>query len=171
MKDPHLQGQISRAQGAMFEKYISRSCDFYLANKTAKIEKTPEPMKPISGSNGKGQFLACYTKQAQPDYKGVIKGGNAVIFEAKHTTGDRIEYNRLTKEQVESLEEYYRLGAAAFVLVSFSMLEFYRIPWEVWRTMKELYGRKYLRRDELLQYRVPFFGGVIHFLEGLSWEI
>lgn len=61
--------------GSYFEAMISGSCDYYLDRGLAKIEKTPEPMKPLGPKNYKGQFLACYTKQAQPDYKGTLKGG------------------------------------------------------------------------------------------------
>ncbi len=32
-------------------------------------------MKPLRAPNQLGQFLACYTKAAQPDYKGTLKGG------------------------------------------------------------------------------------------------
>ena len=88
-------------------------------------------------------------KQAQPDYKGTLKGGKAVVFEAKHTDDDRIEYNRLTKEQRDDLEHHHKLGAVAFVLVSMSLTECFRVPWPVWRDMAATYGRKYMTRDEL----------------------
>lgn len=69
-----IRGKQARLAGSYFEAMISGSCDYYLDRGLAKIEKTPEPMKPLGPKNYKGQFLACYTKQAQPDYKGTLKG-------------------------------------------------------------------------------------------------
>lgn len=162
-----IRGKQARLAGSYFEAMISGSCDYYLDQGLAKIEKTPEPMKPLGPKNYKGQFLACYTKQAQPDYKGTLKGGRAVVFEAKHTDDDRIEYNRLTKEQRDDLEAHHKLGAVAFVLVSFSLCDFYRVPWPVWRDMAETYGRKYVKQVELAPYEVPATAGYIKFLHGI----
>lgn len=94
-----IRGKQARVAGGYFENIISASCDYYLSRGLAKIEKTPEPMKPLGAKNRKGQFLACYTKQAQPDYGGTLKGGRSIYFEAKHTDDERIEQRRLTQEQ------------------------------------------------------------------------
>lgn len=165
-----IRGKQARLAGSYFESMISGSCDYYLDRGLAKIEKTPEPMKPLGPKNYKGQFLACYTKQAQPDYKGTLKGGRAVVFEAKHTDDDRIEFNRLTKEQRDDLEAHHKLGAIAFVLVSMSLTDFYRVPWPVWRDMAEIYGRKYMTHAELSRYEVPATAGFIKFLHGIESE-
>lgn len=163
-----MRGARSRAAGDHFEQLISSSLEWYGSMNVAFIEKTPEPMKPLGKPNRKGQFLACYIKQGQPDYKGTITGGRSVVFEAKHTDDDRITYNRLTEEQVKALKKHHALGAAAFVLVSFGLRDFYRIPWETWRDMKEIYGRKYIRKDELEAFRVEYISGVLKVLEGIE---
>lgn len=59
-----IRGKQARVAGGYFENIISASCDYYLSRGLAKIEKTPEPMKPLGAKNRKGQFIACYTKQA-----------------------------------------------------------------------------------------------------------
>lgn len=87
------------------------------------------------------------------------------MFEAKHTDADTIKYDRLTGDQIDDLDMHHKLGAVAFVLVSFGLEGFYRIPWEVWRDMKAIYGRKYITRQEAEQYRVRYVSGVIRFLE------
>ena len=56
-----IRGKQARLAGSYFESMISGSCDYYLDRGLAKIEKTPEPMKPLGPKNYKGQFLACYT--------------------------------------------------------------------------------------------------------------
>lgn len=37
------------------------------------------------------------------------------------------------------------------------------IPWNVWRDMKEMYGRQYLKPDDIEEYKVKF-DGAVHFL-------
>lgn len=163
-------GRQSRIMGDHFENLIAASLHWYEDKGVACIEKTPEPMKPLRAPNRQGQFLACYVKAGQPDFKGTLTGGRSVVFEAKHTDGDRIEYNRLTDEQVEKLSTHHKLGAAAFVLVSFGLQDFYRIPWEVWRDMKAIYGRKHIKQPELEPYRVQYIAGVLKLLEGIALD-
>jgi len=163
-------GKQSRVAGNQFEDLISASLEWYEDKGVACIEKTPEPMKPLGKPNRLGQFLACYTKAGQPDYKGTLRGGRAVVFEAKHTDGDRMVYGRLTDEQIDQLTLHHKLGAVAFVIVSFGLEDFYRIPWEVWRDMKAIYGRKYLKPAELEPYRVQYIAGVLKLLEGIEAE-
>ena len=170
-KDPmkQYQGAVSRAQGKHFEEYIDLSLRYYEQRGEAVVEKTPEPMRPTKDL-GNGKFIAYYEKAAQPDYKGTLKGGRAVVFEAKHTDDDRIEFNRLTKEQRDDLEHHHKLGAVAFVLVSMSLTECFRVPWPVWRDMAATYGRKYMTRDELKPYKVPVVAGFVKFLDKLPPE-
>ena len=164
-------GQRSREAGEMFEEIIASSLDWHEARGILKADKTPEPMKPLQKPNKKGQFLACYTKAGQPDFKGTLTGGRAVVFEAKHTDSDRIEHGRLTQEQINSLTEHHRLGAAAFIMVSFELQDFYRVPWETWRDMKSIYGHKHMTQTELEPFRVKYVAGVLKLLEGLYLEL
>lgn len=161
------QGLQSRRAGESFESVIDASLQWYQQRGVACVEKTPEAMKPLSKPNRNGQFLACFTKAAQPDFKGTLAGGRGVVFEAKHTDGDRIEYSRLTKEQADRLDLHHRLGAVAFVLVSFGLRDFYRIPWEVWRDMKDIYGHKHMKEPECEPYRVHYMAGVLKMLGGV----
>ena len=62
-------------------------------------------------------------------------------------------------------------GAIAFVLVSVSLTDFYRVPWPVWRDMAEIYGRKYMTHAELSRYEVPATAGFIKFLHGIESEV
>ena len=162
------QGLQSRREGGEFEKIIADSLLWYELRGMACVEKTPEPMKPLSKPNQRGQFLACYVKAGQPDFKGTITGGRSVVFEAKHTASDKIDYSRLTDEQVEKLSTHHALGAACFVLVSFGLQDFYRIPWSVWANMAELFGHKHMKKHECEPYRVQYISGVLTLLEGIE---
>ena len=165
-----LIGRQNRQAGESFESLIAASLEWYADKGVACIEKTPEPMKVLSKPDKKGRFLACFIKAAQPDFKGTLKGGRSVAFEAKKTVRDRIEYKAVTDEQNDRLEMHHQLGAAAFVLVSFGLQDFFRIPWEVWRDMKAIYGRKYIKQQECEPYRVRYISGVLKLLEGIEPE-
>ena len=164
-------GLQSKRAGEYFENLIAASLNWYKDKGVGFIEKTPEPMRPLRPPNRQGQFLACYTKAGQPDFKGTLTGGRAVVFEAKHTDSDRIEHGRLTQEQINSLTEHHRLGAAAFIMVSFELQDFYRVPWETWRDMKSIYGHKHMTQTELEPFRVKYVAGVLKLLEGLYLEL
>lgn len=165
-------GAQNRAAGEHFEKTIEASLVWYKLHDVAEIEKTPEPMKQLSRPDKRGRFRACYVKAAQPDFKGTIAGGRSVVFEAKHTISDKIEQKVVTKDQADRLNSHYRLGAVAFVLVGIGFEDFYRVPWKVWRDMKEIYGHKHMKRDELEPFRVQYIAGVLKLLEGvpLNWS-
>lgn len=154
-KDPKRQllGKIAKARGKQFESRIDDSFAYYAQKGFAIIEKTPEPMHPTKNL-GNGKFIAFFEKKAQPDYKGTIKGGRTVMFEAKFTAKDRMEQDRVEREQGEYLDRHERLGARCYVLAGFGSGEVYRIPWPAWRAMKELFGRKYVTEADLEQYRV-----------------
>lgn len=158
-----LRGARNRATGDIFEKLIEASCIYYDVKKLAVIEKTPEPMRVIKNL-GNGRFEAHFEKKAQPDFKGTLHSGKTIVFEAKHTDADRIEYDRLTDKQIEGLNKYSAMNAICYVLVTIKMQTFYFVPWVIWQNMKKLCGRKYMTVEDLKPYEVHYFNGVIRFL-------
>lgn len=158
--------RISNAQGKGFEAEIDRACVHYQQKKLAAIEKTPEPFIVIKKQKG-GNFTGKFTnKKAQPDYKGTLPGGQTIVFEAKSTLEDRIQQSAVTPTQAEILENYYHMGAIAFVCISIQN-QFFAIPWHVWRDMKAIYGRKYVKPEEIQRYKVRYSMGVM-FLERVA---
>lgn len=157
-------GKRSKVAGAFWEEMIDAACRHYRAKGIAEISKTPEPMRQISAKNSKGQFIACYTKQAQPDYKGTLAGGRAVVFEAKHTDGGRMNRSVISPEQEKQLNSHTALGAVCFVMVSFGFQRYFKVPWPVFRDMKQRYGRKYITPEDVGEYEIKYSGGVLRFL-------
>ena len=149
--EKQLIGSRSRAAGAAFEKLIEVSCEVYKNRKLAYIEKTPEPMRPVSKPDKEGKFKAIYTAAAQPDYKGTLSGGRAVIFEAKHTDSDTMKQERVTPAQAKALSMHYALGALCFVLINIKD-RYFAIPWHEWEYMKQIYGRKYITASDVKGY-------------------
>lgn len=158
-----LQNKKSRSDGAYFENIINNSCEWYKKHGLAFIEKTPEPMHVVRPFQT-GGFLAFFEKQAQPDFKGTMKGGQSVVFEAKYTSKDKIEYKRLTDTQLNALLLHHNLGAKAFILVYMGLQDFYRVPFEVWHDMKRLYGRLHMTKSELERFRVEAPNLIVKFL-------
>ncbi len=160
-----VRNKVSRDRGKGFEELVETACEFYSASDYAEIEKTPEPRRVIGRTGDRHSKMICVNeKKAQPDFKGTLHGGKSVVFEAKHTDKDRILQSCVTDEQAKRLNKHEKLGALCFVLVSFGMTEFYRIPWCEWAHMKELYGRKYIMPGDVGEFRISVAEGVLRFL-------
>ena len=162
-----IAGARARIAGEIFENQIEGSLRWHIDRGLLKANKTPEPMKPLGKPHARGQFLACYTKKAQVDFCGTMYGGRSVRFEAKQTDSDRFEHKRLTDEQMDDLRDHQKLGALCFVLLCFGFDHFYRVPWQVWENMKEIYGRKYVTERDVQQFRIPVSSGVLKILHGI----
>lgn len=159
-----VQGKMNRAQGLHFESLIERSCDHYMRVGMAYIEKTPEPMRVIGViDRQRGIFKTVFSKAAQPDYKGTMVNGQAVVFEAKHTDTDRIKQDAVTKDQWNALDFHESMGARCFVIVALGM-KYYRVPWVQWKDMKADFGHKYMNAADLADYEIPYQNGVLQFL-------
>lgn len=91
------------------------------------------------------------------------------MFEAKRTGKDRITRNVLTDTQMDVLEKHNRLGALCGVCINIRD-DFFFIPWNVWRDMKEMYGRQYLKAEDIEEYRVKF-DGAVYFLQNIDTGI
>ena len=168
-KDPRrqLQGAVSKAKGKEFEDRLDKTFAYYRAHGFAIIEKTPEPMRPVK-SLGNGRFEAFFEKKAQPDYKGTIKGGRTVMFEAKFTGTGKMEQSRVLKGQADYLDQHQMLGARCYVIVGFSSGAVYRFPWNIWKNMKKHFGRKYVTEAdvEIAAYLVSVTrGGILLLLD------
>lgn len=96
-------GLKSRSNGEYFERMIMAASRFYEDRGIAVIDKTPEAFKVIKPYNrDRGQFICCFTQQAQPDFKGALMDSTMVLFDAKHTDKGQISRNVVTEEQEES---------------------------------------------------------------------
>lgn len=154
------QSRLNNAQGHLTEGEIAKACLWYKTHGQADIEKTPEPFCVLK-KEGQGIFKGRFTrKKAQPDFKGTLMGGRSIVFEVKSTQSDCIGQSVLTETQKAILENYDRLGAIAFVCVAIQNSCF-TIPWTVWRDMKDIYGRKYIKSEDVQEYKVRYSMGIM----------
>lgn len=168
-KNKSIIGKRSRENGKFFENMIIDSARFYENKGISVIDRTPEPMKILRESDrSKGRFIACFEKQAQPDFKGILKDSTMILFDAKHTDTDRIQRTVVTEEQETCFERYMSMGAMCFLVVSIGFENYYRVPWVVFRDMKKIYGHAYMNKDELATYRIKYSGGILRFLDGIE---
>lgn len=164
-----LAGSRSHAAGALFEQMIEAAIRIYERNGNCAIDKTPEPMKPLRPyREHPGQFIAVFTKQAQPDFKGILEDATMILFDAKHTDAGRIRRQVVSEEQEECFERYSAMGAMCFIVVSLGFERFFRVPWVVFKDMQQIYGHKYMNAKELEPYRVPALRGIPLFLNGIE---
>ena len=165
-----LRGAQNKAEGDGFEELIETAAKIYADKKIAFIEKTPEPFR-ITGSLGNGKFAGHFTKQAQPDFKGTLKGGKSIVFDAKATCTDRIKTSVLSDEQRKDLTLHRELGAETGVLLCFNFREFAWIPYADFINAKELNGHEYWSREEARAYAVHYRDGYLDFLTARRTEV
>ncbi len=163
-----MAGRRARAGGEAFEDMVIQASRYYESKGISVIDKTPEAFKVLKPyDRSRGQFVCCFTKQAQPDFKGILMDSTMVLFDAKHTDKGRIRRDVVTQEQEYCFERYGNMGALCFLVVSLGFESYYRVPWVVFRDMKAIYGRKYMDASDLEPYRVMFSGGILRFLDGI----
>lgn len=147
-----IKGARNKSSGELFE----RACDSLFgqlrARDFAHIQKTPEPLRVCGRTQKPGLFVAAFTKQAQPDYQGTIKGGHSVVIEAKFTECERIEQARITDMQAAELNRHEAMGAVVAVLVCFNFETYGLIPWNEWKRLPELVKRKSLKAADLAEH-------------------
>lgn len=78
---------------------------------------------------------------------------------------ERRQENVISSEQEKQLDRHMKLGAECFVMVSFGFEQYFKIPWAVFREMKQHYGRKYITPEDVQEYKVRYIGGVLQFLK------
>ena len=151
-----LQGGKNRSAGKLFEAMISKSFEYYRKGGIAIIDKTPEPMRPIRNM-GNGHFECVFEHKAQPDYKGILRGGQSFVCETKCTQNAKLHKDVVTRWQAAYLNEARDFGAWCFVIVGFfssGICNVYKIPWEIWDCMEDYFGRKYVTETDLQQYKI-----------------
>lgn len=110
-----IRGLQSRSNGEHFEGMIIAASRFYEERGIAAVDKTPEAFKVLKAMDrNRGQFICCFTKQAQPDFKGILMDSTMILFDAKHTDKDKIGRDVVTAEQQACFERYMKLGAMAY---------------------------------------------------------
>lgn len=159
------QNRVNNAQGHFFEESIKAACVVYSMEGRAEVDKTPEPFRVMEKSRD-GIFKGRFTAHAQPDFQGTLAGGRSIVFESKYTTTDRLKQDVLTDQQMETLKKHDRRGALSGVCAGIGN-DFFFVPWEVWDSMKILYGRQYVTAQDLEPFRVRFTGAVL-FLDYVS---
>lgn len=141
--------------GSRFEALIEKACERYRKDGIAIIYKNSEPLRP-SGKFGKGGAIsAYYQKKSVPDFTGVLKGGQAIMFEAKHVSGKpSMPFSRLQEHQEKYLIDFENMGAQSYVLIGFDMTDFYMIPIDDYLNFKANNGKKSLNKNEIEDYRI-----------------
>ena len=143
---------MSNGRGRIFEKMIEGGARYYKDQGRAIIVKMPEPFRVLKKDrNGIADIR--FIARAQPDFIGCLNGGRTIVFEAKHTDKDRLHARALTPTQTAALEEYHNRGAVAAVCVGIGNQSF-MIPWNLFRHMKERFGRHYITAEDVIEYRV-----------------
>jgi recombination protein U len=79
---------------------------------------------------------------------------------------DKINLDVISEHQRKALDTFYKLKSIAAVEVRIKE-EFFFVPWKIWKNGQEIFGRKYLKAEDIKEYRVPIGGDGVLFLEGI----
>ena len=160
-----LRNYANSDRGRIFEHLLMKGCQYYADRRRAVIGKVYEPYRCVKKLDG-GRFVGQWTGRAEPDFKGVLRNGQAIAFEAKSTKKSRIQQNALTEEQAEWLNIQDEMGALAFICVQIGD-RFFSVPWLVWRDMRSTFGKKFLMPGDIERYEV-IYDGAVRFLDYVS---
>lgn len=151
--------------GSRFEALIEKACEQYRKEGTAIIYKNSEPLRPSSKFGKGGMISAYYQKKSVPDFTGILKGGQMIMFEAKHVSGKpSIPFSRLQEHQEKHLINFEAMGAKSFVLIGFDMTDFYMIPISDYLDLKANNRKKSLNKKEIEAYRIERTARGLRFL-------
>lgn len=154
---------MSNGRGHLHEAMIEGACRAYREQGRAYIIKVPEPFRVITKNRARGIATIQFTAHAQPDYVGVLKGGQCIAFEAKYTMSNKLQQKAVTPTQARALDNFRDLGGITGVCAGIGD-DYFFIPWEVFSHMKRYYGRQYVTAADVDEYRVKF-DGVVWFLD------
>lgn len=123
-------------RGQPFEDFLKFVHERYQATGKACVHKVPTEFIPIR--NARGEVCNCKVEhQSCVDYIGRYRS-TPVAVEAKHTEDKRIDFKRVEPHQAAYLDDWDKdPEAIAIVLVSFSLRNFYAVPWVFWRAALE----------------------------------
>lgn len=145
---PSTRGRRNTRAGAFFEKQLRETFTTLEAWGLCALSKAPTPLKIISRAD-EGVFRARLIVSGQPDFYGVLRGGRAVVIEAKYTATAQMPASRLLEHQEAALRRHAELGALTLVAVSFGSMRIGLIPFAEWCAMKTILGRKYVTFEDL----------------------
>lgn len=164
---------MNNSAGRMLEMMIEGAAKQYQARGQMILVKMPEPFRVIRNTDrGHGRAQVQFTARAQPDFIGCLAGGRMVVFEAKHTAQAQIKQDAVTPTQARALDAYAQMGAWAGICCQLSgggEVTSYMVPWQVWKNMKMIFGKKSAGREELRPFKVRT-GMVVYFADGIEGE-
>ena len=128
----HTYNRAQANKGKPFEDFLLFVHDAYQKQGDAVIHKVPTEFIPLRDAAGK-IFNVKVERKSCVDYLGRY-GPTPVAVEAKHTEDDRIRWDRVEPHQADYLDDFCKdPQAVGIVLVSFSLRQFFAVPWPAWK--------------------------------------
>lgn len=162
-KPPKLKPNIKKI-GNRFERMIVATCKHYYAKEQAFITKSHEPVTVTKFSRGRIKD-GFFENKSEPDFKGTLQGGQSICFEAKHTSGTSIPFKNVKRHQELTLLVQDKLGAESFILITFNLEKFYKVPIREWMNLKDTVNKQSLNQKDLADYEINYQFNVIEFID------
>lgn len=174
IEDRSFRSLKNNAQGHFFEMAIEQACNYYREKGIANIHKTPEPFRVLKKIQG-GRFTGQFIKRAEPDFKGVFMTGQAIVFECKYTSKDKIQKSVLSENQNAELERNNNLKCITAVCICFAeglAERYFFVPFDVWLNMEKYFGKKSVTAEDLKSFEIFYKHSIgIDFLKNIKIKI
>lgn len=101
-------------------------------------------------------FIATFAKSAQPDYKGTLAGGRAIVLEAKSCASDRINKSMVLDTEIAELKTHAGLGALSGVIAESQRTgRVYFFPCSLFANMEDITGYKHIKFVQAEAFELP----------------
>lgn len=109
-------GKKSQNVGALFEEQVKELNAIVGRRGQATIRRTKPPVNVVK-RNRRGMLECVYSGEPSVDFQGILRGGQAVAFDAKTVDLDRFPFDMVEDSQLGFLMTTAAIGGCAFLLV------------------------------------------------------
>lgn len=143
----------NKSAGREWERYVDTEIETMNALGRGYWARSPEPIRPLR-TLGDGRIEAVYAKKAEPDYYGILPGGQGLVFDAKLVTdSERFDFSRLAVHQLEAMKRCARAGGLAFVYVGrWPSQEKYILPVDPDGAICGVRDKRHVKFERLAEY-------------------
>lgn len=158
-------------KGKALEELIKYQNQLYKARKISNIQKISTPWVVVR--NGKDIISAYPEEKSTLDFRGTVRGGTSVSFDAKESEVEQgLPLKHIEPHQIEYIRLAIELGEVAFILCYIKPLDnHYIIPgetavqrWDTWQANKGKRGYNTIPTDEMKKIRRSHNGYVLDYL-------
>lgn len=130
-------GQRAAAAGSALEEALDQHHDVAKQLGLAEVRRVSPHVRLLGPGKVPGSFSGVFDAPGGCDRRGTLRGGRALVVEAKSTASGNLAWSEFTAAELADLETAHQLGALCLVVWELRELQalfampWDRIPWKV----------------------------------------